>query len=235
MKRRPNRRSPDGSGRFRCRCGRSRCIRNSAAIAAAREGVRVVLLEEDMLPGGAPLDQFVTFICGAPRVGLFQRLVGESNARHAFGDARPDFRQGRNGRKESLVASDLLSAGIDLHAGRISQYHIDVRSPCRRCNHRRRRESEPGKGGADLPGRSPAGYSCPCNHRCLQVGSGLGKGWMRDSVRPGEQKAISTKIWVLRKGMGRHNPVPGCLSVSESGKERFFRAKNSRAELWKTI
>ncbi len=31
MKRRPNRRSPDGSGRFRCRCGRSRCIRNSGS------------------------------------------------------------------------------------------------------------------------------------------------------------------------------------------------------------
>ena len=63
-----------------------------AAIAAAREGVRVVLLEEDMLPGGAPLDQFVTFICGAPRVGLFQRLVGELNARHTLsGTPVPTF------------------------------------------------------------------------------------------------------------------------------------------------
>ena len=55
-----------------------------AAIAAAREGARVVLLEEDMVPGGAPLDQFVTFICGAPRVGLFQRLVSELNAKHTL-------------------------------------------------------------------------------------------------------------------------------------------------------
>lgn len=55
-----------------------------AAIAAAREGARVVLLEEDMLPGGAPVDQYVTFICGAPRVGLFRRMVGELNARHTL-------------------------------------------------------------------------------------------------------------------------------------------------------
>lgn len=55
-----------------------------AAIAAAREGARVALLEEDLLPGGAPLDQYVTFICGAPRVGLFQRMVGELNARHTL-------------------------------------------------------------------------------------------------------------------------------------------------------
>ena len=55
-----------------------------AAIAAAREGVRVALLEEDMVPGGAPLDMFVTFICGAPRVGVFQKMVGQLNQYHTL-------------------------------------------------------------------------------------------------------------------------------------------------------
>ena len=33
-----------------------------AAIAAAREGAKVVLIEEDMMPGGAPVDMFVKFV-----------------------------------------------------------------------------------------------------------------------------------------------------------------------------
>lgn len=31
-----------------------------AAVAAAREGAKVILLEEDMMPGGAPVDMYVT-------------------------------------------------------------------------------------------------------------------------------------------------------------------------------
>ena len=37
-----------------------------AAVAAAREGAKVILLEEDMMPGGAPVDMYVTYMCGAP-------------------------------------------------------------------------------------------------------------------------------------------------------------------------
>lgn len=55
-----------------------------AAIAAAREGVKVALLDEDMVPGGAPIDNFVTFICGAPRVGLFQKMVSRLNQNHTL-------------------------------------------------------------------------------------------------------------------------------------------------------
>lgn len=55
-----------------------------AAIAAAREGAKVALLDEDMLPGGAPIDNFVTFICGAPRVGIFQRMVSQLNQYHTL-------------------------------------------------------------------------------------------------------------------------------------------------------
>lgn len=67
-----------------------------AAIAAAREGARVVLLEEDMLPGGAPLDQYVTFVCGAPRVGLFRQLIRELNAGHTL-SGKPVSTFGKDG------------------------------------------------------------------------------------------------------------------------------------------
>ncbi|KAA4015852.1 FAD-dependent oxidoreductase, partial [Bacteroides ovatus] len=33
-----------------------------AAIAAARQGAKVILLEEDNMPGGAPVDMYVPFI-----------------------------------------------------------------------------------------------------------------------------------------------------------------------------
>ena len=42
----------------------------ASAVAAARNGAKVLLLEEDMTPGGAPVDMFVTFMCGGPRVGI---------------------------------------------------------------------------------------------------------------------------------------------------------------------
>ena len=50
-----------------------------AAVAAAREGAKVILLEEDMMPGGAPVDMYVTYMCGAPRVGVFIDMVRELN------------------------------------------------------------------------------------------------------------------------------------------------------------
>lgn len=53
-----------------------------AAIAAARGGTRVVLIEEDTVPGGAPVDMYVTFVCGDPRVGIFNDMMQELNRRY---------------------------------------------------------------------------------------------------------------------------------------------------------
>lgn len=41
-----------------------------AAIAAAREGVRVMLIEEDPVVGGATTDFYVDMFCGGPRSGI---------------------------------------------------------------------------------------------------------------------------------------------------------------------
>ena len=56
-----------------------------AAIAAARQGAKVILLEEDNMPGGAPVDMYVPFICGGPRVGVFQEMIQVLNAKHTIG------------------------------------------------------------------------------------------------------------------------------------------------------
>ena len=57
----------------------------ASAVAAARNGAKVLLLEEDMTPGGAPVDMFVTFMCGGPRVGIFRQLVQTLNAEFPVG------------------------------------------------------------------------------------------------------------------------------------------------------
>ena len=56
-----------------------------AAIAAARQGAKVILLEEDNMPGGAPVDMYVPFICGGPRVGVCQEMIQVLNAKHTIG------------------------------------------------------------------------------------------------------------------------------------------------------
>jgi hypothetical protein len=71
-----------------------------AAIAAAREGARVALLEEDLLPGGATVDMYVTYLCGGPKVGIFQDMIQRLNANHTFaGVPSPSF--GINGSGDS--------------------------------------------------------------------------------------------------------------------------------------
>ena len=52
-----------------------------AAIQAARCGARVALLEEDPMPGGAPVDNFVSFLCGNPRVGIYRETTEYLNGR----------------------------------------------------------------------------------------------------------------------------------------------------------
>jgi hypothetical protein len=53
-----------------------------AAVAAARAGARVVLLEEDAVPGGAPVDMYVAMLCGGPRAGIFHEMAQRLNAAH---------------------------------------------------------------------------------------------------------------------------------------------------------
>ena len=45
-----------------------------AALAAARAGARVCIVEEDARIGGASADQYIQFFCGAPYQGIFHEL-----------------------------------------------------------------------------------------------------------------------------------------------------------------
>jgi len=47
-----------------------------AAIGAARAGASVVLIEEDAVPGGAAMDQYVLMLDGGPRSGVITELCG---------------------------------------------------------------------------------------------------------------------------------------------------------------
>lgn len=47
-----------------------------AALGAARAKARVVLLEEDAVPGGAAMDQYVLMLDGGPRSGVISELCG---------------------------------------------------------------------------------------------------------------------------------------------------------------
>lgn len=63
-----------------------------AAIAAARQGVKVILIEQDNLPGGAPVNMFVSMLCGSPRVGIYREMIQKLNASYTTtGSPRPDF------------------------------------------------------------------------------------------------------------------------------------------------
>ncbi|MCE5266341.1 MAG: FAD-dependent oxidoreductase [Planctomycetaceae bacterium] len=46
-----------------------------AALAAARGGAKVVLLEDDNTPGGAPVDMYVAMVCGGPIVGIYAEML----------------------------------------------------------------------------------------------------------------------------------------------------------------
>ena len=64
-----------------------------AAVAAARLGANVILVEEDMAIGGATTDMFVTFMCGAPRTGIYLDVVKELNRHHSV-DGTPSTTMG---------------------------------------------------------------------------------------------------------------------------------------------
>ncbi len=52
-----------------------------AAISAARNGAKVLLVEEDSLVGGAPVDMYVSYLCGGPRLGICKEMR-EKLAKH---------------------------------------------------------------------------------------------------------------------------------------------------------
>ncbi len=53
-----------------------------AAVAAARTGASVLLLEDDLALGGAPVDNYITMPCGFPRSGIYAEIVSALDARH---------------------------------------------------------------------------------------------------------------------------------------------------------
>ena len=55
-----------------------------AAIGAARAGARVLLVEEDALPGGAAVDQYVSMPCGGPRSGVVSEILSRLEQDHAL-------------------------------------------------------------------------------------------------------------------------------------------------------
>lgn len=56
-----------------------------AAVAAARMGAKVILIEEDMVIGGATTDMYVTYMCGAPRTGIYLDVIRELDRNHSLG------------------------------------------------------------------------------------------------------------------------------------------------------
>lgn len=69
-----------------------------AAISAARNGAKVILIEEDSLPGGAPIDMYVCMTCGDPRVGIYKEIIEYLNTNHTI-DGQPiiPFNAGMDG------------------------------------------------------------------------------------------------------------------------------------------
>ncbi|MDD4920859.1 MAG: FAD-dependent oxidoreductase [Bacteroidales bacterium] len=78
-----------------------------AAIAAARKGARVILLEEDQMAGGAPVDMYVALVCGGPRVGIYREMIQRLNLNwRSSGSPVEDFgKDGLNGRSTWFLPS----------------------------------------------------------------------------------------------------------------------------------
>ncbi len=87
-----------------------------AAIAAAREGARVIVLEEDFVPGGAPVDMYVAMLCGTPRVGIYRELIQLLNRKYTTtGAARPDFGlDGSNKKNHWYLPSSYIMAVTEM-------------------------------------------------------------------------------------------------------------------------
>ncbi|MDD4922557.1 MAG: FAD-dependent oxidoreductase [Bacteroidales bacterium] len=81
-----------------------------AAIAAARAGAKVILLERDMTPGGAPVNMYVSMLCGGPRVGIYREMAQKLNAEHTItGAPLADFGQdGANNKNHWYLPSSYI-------------------------------------------------------------------------------------------------------------------------------
>ena len=87
-----------------------------AAIAAARSGARVLLLEEDMVPGGAPVDTYVAMLCGGPRRGIYREMIQRLDRDHTpAGAPSPSFGvDGEDGRNHWYLPGSWMSVGLEL-------------------------------------------------------------------------------------------------------------------------
>lgn len=87
-----------------------------AAIAAARIGARVTLLEEDMVPGGAPVDMYVAMICGGPRLGIYREIIQRLDRSHTpAGSPSPTFGvDGEDDRNHWYLPSSWMSVAFEL-------------------------------------------------------------------------------------------------------------------------
>jgi len=56
-----------------------------AAIGAARAGARVLLIEEDPVVGGAPVDAYVSSFCGTPITGVVKEIDDTLRGAHGLG------------------------------------------------------------------------------------------------------------------------------------------------------
>jgi len=61
-----------------------------AAIAAAREGVSVILLDDDPYPGGTAVDQFVSMPDGGPRSGIVTEMMQRLESKFSLADRPVD-------------------------------------------------------------------------------------------------------------------------------------------------
>jgi len=55
-----------------------------AAIGAARAGAKVLLVEDDPVPGGAAVDQYVSMLSGGPRSGVVSEILARLEQDHAL-------------------------------------------------------------------------------------------------------------------------------------------------------
>jgi len=87
-----------------------------AAMAAARAGARVLLLEEDMVPGGAPVDMYVAMICGGPRLGIYRELIQRLDRQHTpAGSPSPTFGiDGEDNRNHWYLPSSWVAVAREL-------------------------------------------------------------------------------------------------------------------------
>ena len=80
-----------------------------AAIAAARMGAKVALVEQDACIGGTPVHSFVTFLYGKQRNGIYGEMLDNLNARGEMcGHPLENFNRGMDGRSHWHLPSSYM-------------------------------------------------------------------------------------------------------------------------------